>query len=182
MEKNPPQNSGDPMFALPGENAANLTDTADFQFREGLRFGYAETRDGYLLAAECYRRAAKQGHSLAQFNLSVMYSRGQGLVRDLEMSRYWLTKAANGGDCGAQYTLGMVQNRRSLDEEPAAAMESRVEAYKWLCLAATQGHDNAAAGCDLVAIGMTLDTVREAKRRVEAFVSRPGNESLETQP
>jgi len=170
MEKNPPHNSGDPMLAVPAENTGKLTDTADFQFREGLRLGSAGTRDDYLLAAECYRSAAKQGHSLAQLNLAIMYSRGQGLARDVAMSSYWLTKAANGGDCGAQYMLGMARNRGSLDEMSADAAESRIEAYKWLSLAAAQGHDDAAAGCDLVAMGMTLETVREGKRRADVFV------------
>jgi len=136
----------------------------------GFKFASVGSRGSYLLAAEWYRRAAEQGHALAQFNLGVMYYRGQGFVRNRELSTFWITKAARGGDCGAQYMLGMDQNRRSLDEKSEEALELRVEAYKWLSLAAAQGYAESAAGCDLVAMGMNMETVREGKRRAEAFV------------
>ena len=66
--------------------------------------------------------------------------------------------------------LGMNHNRLSLDQLPAAAIESRIEAFKWLQLAAAQGYGDATAGCDMVAMGMTIGSVKEARRRAEAFV------------
>jgi TPR repeat protein len=175
MDKKLSQISQEADVDSPLENTQQLAEEGnpEAQFWVGFKFACAGTIDSYLLAGDWYRRAATQGHALAQFNLGVMYSRGQGLERDRDMSRFWLTKAAENGDCGAQYMLGMDQNRRSLDEPPAKALASRIEAYKWLHLAAAQGYAESAAGCDLVAMGMTLETVREGKRRAEAFVSDP---------
>ncbi len=143
---------------------------ADAQFWVGFKFACEGTSGSFSTAGQWYKKAAEQGHALAQFNLGVMYSRGQGFARNREMSSFWITKAAERGDCGAQYMLGMNRNRLSLDENPAVALESRIEAYKWLQLAAAQGYAESEAGCDLVAMGMTMDGVKEAKRRAEAFV------------
>src|ERR1051325_5192233 len=138
MEIKHPHDPLEENFGSPPQNTEQLANegNADAQFCVAFKFACRGTKDSYVLAAEWYRRAAEQGHALAQFNLGVMYSRGQGFERDRGMSTFWITKAAKGGDCGAQYMLGMDQNRRSLDEAPAAALESRVEAYKWLSLAA----------------------------------------------
>src|SRR5437762_13498545 len=96
---------------LPLQNTEELAKegNADAQFWVGFKFACVETSVSYLLAADWYRRAAEQGHALAQFNLGVMYSRGQGCDRDRETSTFWITKAAQSGDCGAQYMLGMEQ-------------------------------------------------------------------------
>jgi len=53
---------------------------------------------------------------------------------------------------------------------PEAALESRIEAYKWLQLAAAQGYGGSEAGCEIVALGMTHEEVLESRRRLAAFV------------
>ena len=99
-----------------------------------------------------------------------MYDRGQGILRDPVQSMMWIGKAAQLGDAGAQYMLGMRRNRISLAEAPEAALESRIEAYKWLQLAAAQGYGGSEAGCEIVALGMTHAEVIESRRRFAAFV------------
>ena len=72
--------------------------------------------------------------------------------------------------------LGMRRNRLSLGEGPEAALESRIEAYKWLQLAAAQGYNHSEAGCETVALSMTHQEVIESRRRIAAFV--PGESEL----
>jgi TPR repeat protein len=160
---------------VPGDasrNTAQLANDGDAQaqFWLGFKLAYDGTAESFSKAGQWYRKAAEQGHALAQFNLGVMYSRGQGVERDRDLASFWITKAAERGDCGAQYMLGMNHNRLSLDQQPAKAAESRIEAFKWLQLAAAQGYGDSSAGCDLVAMGMTIESVKEGRRRAEAFV------------
>jgi len=140
------------------------------QFSLGFCFASEGSAPDYLQAAQWYQKAADQSHALAQFNLGVMYDRGQGILRDPVQSMMWIGKAAQLGDAGAQYMLGMRRNRLSLAEAPEAALESRIEAYKWLQLAAAQGYGGSEAGCEIVALGMTHEEVIESRRRLAAFV------------
>jgi len=143
---------------------------AEAQFSLGFCFASQGSEPDYSQAAHWYQKAADQSHALAQFNLGVMYDRGQGIPRDEVRSMLWLGKAAQLGDAGAQYLLGMRRNRLGLAQEPAAALESRIEAYKWLQLAAAQGYGSSEAGCDTVALSMTHQEVIESRRRIAAFV------------
>jgi hypothetical protein len=172
MDKNLSHDPIEDDFQLPAQNAEKLAKegNADAQFWVGFNLASAGTKDAYVLAANWYQRAAEQGHALAQFNLGIMYSRGQGFRRDAKTSTFWITKAAQRGDCAAQYILGMNQNRRSMNETAVQASESRIEAYKWLQLSASQGYVESEAGCDFVAMGMTVEGVREGKRRAAVFV------------
>ena len=109
----------------------DFTDAA-VQFSLGLQCasGAGAARD-YAQAADWYRKAAEQNHSLAQFNLGTMYANGQGVVRDNSQSLVWYGRAANLGDAGGQYKMGRSCQRASLDGLPAEAPEARIEAYKW---------------------------------------------------
>ena len=113
---------------VPGETSQSTQQLANdgdvqAQFWLGFKLACEGTTQSFSQASEWYRKAAEQGHALAQFNLGVMYSRGQGFERDRKLASFWITKAAQRGDCGAQYMLGMDQNRLSLDEQPAPAAE-----------------------------------------------------------
>jgi TPR repeat protein len=144
---------------------------AEAQFGIGLRYANTGTASDYLKAAQWYLKAAEQSHPMAQFNLSVMYFKGQGVPRDKTLSLMWMGKAAQLGDAGAQYELGMRQHRLSLDLEPEGGLELRIEAYKWLQLAALQGYGESGVGCETVAMDMTHSGVVEGKRRAEIFVA-----------
>lgn len=59
----------------------------------------------YPAALRLFQKAAEQGHASAQFNLGVMYSKGQGVVRDAKQAAQWYQKAAEQGLVFAQYNL-----------------------------------------------------------------------------
>ena len=142
---------------------------AQAQFSLGLKFSNPGAAQNYFLAEKWYLKAADQSHSLAQFNLGIMYAQGQGVRRDEAKALVWIRKAADLGDAGAQYKLGSQHHRASLGELPEAAFESRIEAYKWLQLAAVQGYQDSRAACESVALTMTRESLADGRRRVAAF-------------
>jgi hypothetical protein len=168
-------------FSRPEKPAAETAETradhgeAEAQFSLGVKFAREGAAQDYPQAAQWYLKAANQSHSLAQFNLAIMYAAGQGVARDEVKSIGWMQKAADLGDAGAQYRLGMKHHRASLGELPAAALESRVLAYKWLELAAAQGYRGSEIASAFIALGMTRDEVVDGNRRIAAFVAAPAN-------
>jgi uncharacterized protein len=48
-------------------------------------------------AVKRFRKAAEQGHAVAEFNLGVCYDEGWGVVKDRQEAVRWLAKAANQG-------------------------------------------------------------------------------------
>ncbi len=56
-------------------------------------------------AISCYQRAANAGHAGAQYNLGLMYLKGEGVPRDALNGLGWLAKAADGGDAKARALL-----------------------------------------------------------------------------
>jgi hypothetical protein len=167
------------LFSRPQKPAAETTETtetkaghgdAEAQFSLGVKFAGEGAAQDYAQAAQWYLKAADQSHALAQFNLAIMYAAGQGVPRDESKSMGWMQKAADLGDAGAQYHIGLKHHRASLDGRPEAAPESRIQAYKWLQLAAAQGYRGSEAACGFVALAMTRADVVDGSRRIAAFV------------
>ena len=145
---------------------------AEAQFCLGLKYASSEgAAQDYAQAAIWYLKAADQSHALAQFNLGVMYTRGQGVPLDEAKATMWIQKAAQQGDAGAQYLLGMQHHRASVSKLPKNALESKLEAYKWLNLASVQGYKGSGNAFECVALGMTREEVTDGARRVAMFVA-----------
>ncbi|MBN2300396.1 MAG: sel1 repeat family protein, partial [Acholeplasmataceae bacterium] len=62
----------------------------------------------FKVIARLLEQAAAQDHPHAQYNLAVMYQKGDGVVQDLKRSFFWYEKAANANLAIAQYNLGMI--------------------------------------------------------------------------
>ena len=99
----------------------------------------------------------------------MMYAYGQGVARDTSQSRMWLGKAAQQGDAGAQFHLGDSCQRASFRQVPADASESRIEAYKWYCLADAQGYQGSKMAYATLTLNMTRADVAAGNQRVAAF-------------
>jgi TPR repeat protein len=164
--------------AAPGSGWAALQTKADqgdadAQFSLGLHFSSAGgDAPDFAQAAQWYRKAADQDHTLAQYNLGVMFARGQGMPQNDAVSADWMRKAAEGGDAGGQYHLGVRHHRASVNTLRSDAKESRIEAYKWLHLAATQGYGDSLIARQRVTITMTRAEVDEGNRRAAGFIVR----------
>jgi TPR repeat protein len=160
-----------PEFGLSPLESKAAEGDAEAQFNLGLGFGCVGNAD-YIHAAHWYRRAAEQNHALAQYNLGVMFARGQGVSPDNSACAVLMRQAAEGGDAGGQYYIGAQCHRASADCMGQEATESRIEAYKWYHLARAQGYRDADIACQRVTLAMSRDEIVEGDRRTAAFIIR----------
>jgi TPR repeat protein len=81
----------------------------------------------YDSAIATYRGAADLGDATAQFNLGLLYAKGQGVQQDFVEAARWYAKAANQGNADAQEHLGTLYYRgRGVPQDYAqAALEYR---------------------------------------------------------
>jgi TPR repeat protein len=154
------------------ESRANRGEAAA-QFGLGFKFANQSATPDYAQAAHWYLKAAEQSHCLAQFNLGMMHEIGQGMPPDAAKALVWMETAARLGDAGAQFKLGQKHHRASFGVPAEPAAQSRIEAYKWLHLAAVQGYAGSEAARGFVSLNMTIADVTEGTRQAVAFV--PGN-------
>ena len=61
-----------------------------------------------VLSFALYQRAANQGNASAQYNLGMMYEKGQGVIQNYVKAAKFYQKAANQGDTSAQNKLGFM--------------------------------------------------------------------------
>jgi TPR repeat protein len=73
----------------------------------------------------------------AQYNLGMMYDKGDGVARDLVAAAKWYRRAADKGHAQSQFNLGLMYTNGEGVEK------NREEATKWLKKAARQGHAKA---------------------------------------
>jgi TPR repeat protein len=112
--------------ALPG---------ADFQV--GLA---AFNRGDFAAALKEWQPLAEQGDANSQYNLGLLYARGQGVQQDYQRALAWYQKAAEQGVPAAEYNLGvMYANGQGVAASPA-------EASKWFLKAAQVGVGDAETG------------------------------------
>ena len=71
----------------------------------------AYKRGDYATALRELRPLAEQGDAEAQYNLGVMYERGEGVPQNDRQAVFWYRKAAEQGDAEAQYNLGVMYER-----------------------------------------------------------------------
>jgi hypothetical protein len=144
---------------------------AETQFGLGLKFATSGDDGDYVHAAKWYGKAAAQNHPLAQFNLGMMYARGQGVAQNDGEAVTWIRRAAEGGDAAAQFNLGTRYHRASVSGLEMDAAESQIEAYKWFHLAAAQGYKDSERACEPLTLRMSRVDVVEGKDRIAAFVA-----------
>ncbi len=104
----------------------------------GFNAGVAAYKWGaYALALREWRPLAEQGNAKAQYNLGLMYRKGQGVPQDDAEAVGWWHKAAEQGNAGAQNNLGvMYRNGHGVPQDYAKALQ-------WWHKAAEQGHAGA---------------------------------------
>jgi TPR repeat protein len=103
---------------------------------------------------------AEKGDAAAQLELGGIYSKGEGVTKDVAEAVKWLTKAAEQGNAEAQMKLGGIYIGGR------GVLKNSTEAAKWFKMGAMQG--NAAAQCQLGRMHLTGAGV--AKDDVEAYM------------
>jgi hypothetical protein len=66
-------------------------------------------------AVRWYRIAAEQGHAIAQNNLGMCYSYGNGVTQDYTKAVRWFRLAAEQGDADAQELVNELQQTQHTD-------------------------------------------------------------------
>ena len=165
----------------------------------------AYERGDYATAFAKFKGPAEQGYAFAQYNLGLMYEKGQGVAQDYEQAVFWYDKAAVQGATFAQTNLGvMYQKGQGVAKdykqavfwwEKAAAQEHAwaqynlglmyangqgvpkdyVQAHVWWNLAASQGFDEAKKYRDLLEQRMTPQQIAEAQRIAREREPRPAD-------
>jgi hypothetical protein len=97
----------------------------------------AYERGDYENALREWQPLAEQGDAAAQYNLGIMYAKGQGVAVDDPEAMRLYRKAANQGSPPAQYDLGLMYARGQ------GVPTSHVLAHMWANLAAGKGHKQA---------------------------------------
>ena len=102
---------------------------------EEARAAYA--RGDHTTALRGFRIHADRGHAGAQFNLGLMYDKGEGVPQDYAEAARWYRRAAEQGHAVAQFNLGdMYANGEGVPQNYA-------EALRWYRRAAEQGRAGA---------------------------------------
>ena len=107
-----------------GESAEEMTQQAVKLF----------LKEDYTKAAPLFRKAAEQGHAIAQNDLGWLYEEGKGVRQDYTQAAEWYRKAAEQGYASAQNNLGI------LYEEGKGVLEDYQKAVEWYRKAAEQGN------------------------------------------
>jgi hypothetical protein len=76
------------------------------------------------------------GNTLAQYNLGLMYDKGQGVSQSSTTAAQWYQKAADQGHICSQYNLGLMY------ESGLGVHKNSTTAAYWYRKAAEQGHAN----------------------------------------
>ncbi len=93
----------------------------------------AHRRGDYLTALRLIRPLANDGDAVAQYNLGLMYTTGQGVSQDYVMAAIWFRKAAEQGYALAQSNLGVFYR------DGRGVQRDHAEAVIWFRKAADQG-------------------------------------------
>ena len=118
----------------PAKAVEELT-TRDALFAEGMRIlENGTTREDGVKAFKCLRQAASQGHTEAQYQLSVCYDRGIGVRRNITEAAKWCQMAAFGGHAKAQSEIGYCY------EYGQGVVRNIKEAVSWYEMASAQGN------------------------------------------
>jgi len=148
----------------------------------------------YATALREWQPLAKQGQSVAQYHLGLLYANGQGVPKDDAQARQWYEKAAAQGHANAQVNLGSLYDygrggpqdfrmavrwylrsanqgndlaQRKLGllyERGDGVPKDYVQAYMWYKLGAANGGTIGAMQRDELAVRMTSDQLAEAKK------------------
>ena len=94
----------------------------------------AYDRGEHAVALSLWLPLAEQGNASAQYNVAVLYEKGQGVAQDYREAVRWYHKAAEQGDPDAQYSIGV------LYEKGLGAPEDPERAQQWYASVIVNGN------------------------------------------
>ena len=127
---------------------------------------FEKTNTGDISAT---KELADQGDADAQFNLGVMYYKGQGVPQDCAEAMKWYRLAADQGVARAQEMLGWMHYFGE------GVPQDYTEAYAWLSIAATGGDAEVVAARDRLASKLTPEELPKAQKRATELFEKYGS-------
>ena len=127
----------------------------------------AAQRGDYTTALKEWTSLAEQGDAKAQFNLGIMYERGQGVLQDYKTAVKWYILSAEQGYAKAQYNLGVMY---ALGQ---GVIADKVYAHMWGNILNSNGHEDGKKIMDyLLKQGMTPSQIKEAERLAKECIKK----------
>lgn len=174
---------------------------AEAQYYLGLMFKKGQgVKENHKQGDDWLRKAAEQGHSMAQYNLGLTYEDW-----DYKETVNWYTKAAEHGNSLAQHNLGHlfdygrgvpIDRKQAVEWYTKAAMQGNVEAqndlgfmhykgrgvpqdlvhaYTWWSISSSQGYENAKISRDKIIKEMPPNQIAEGKELSEELCKKITN-------
>ena len=128
------------------------SESADFQ--KGLT---AYQSGDHATALREWEPLAEQGNADAQYNLGVMYEKGNGVLQDYKTAMKWYRLAAKQGYARAQSNLGYMYVKGQ------GVIQDKVYAHMWWNIAASSGHKDLVKKRDIIAKQMTPSQLEKAQ-------------------
>ena len=141
--------------------SVGISDAQDWQ--KGLE---AAKKGDFETTVREWKPIAEQGDAKAQFNLGVMYAKGQGVTQDYKEAEKWYRKAAEQGYADAQYNLGLMYGKGQ------GVLQDNVYAHMWFNIAASNGYAAAVKGRDIVGKQMTATALEKAQALARECVKK----------
>ena len=136
--------------------------SADFQ--KGVD---AYDRRDYATALREWKPLAEQGNADAQFNLGLMYRKGEGVLQDYKTAVKWYKLAAEQGHASAQTNLG------TMYDDGQGVLQDYIRAHMWFNIAASSGESKKASkNRDIVAKRMTPSQIETAQKLARECVKK----------
>lgn len=130
---------------------------------EDRRADKAYLRGDYDKALTDVRYLANGGEARAQYDLGLMYDKGQGVPQSDTEAMYWYGRAADQGEPRALYNLGLMYlNGQGVPPD-------LVNAYYLISLSASKGNAHALDARDYISEKMSTEQIEEGKRLVHDY-------------
>ncbi len=135
-------------------------DDADSQYQKGLAYLYGtDVPKDFAKAAECFKRACRNGSMPARRELGILYASGQGVEADMEKAVRYLGQAADSLDPSALYHLGLMY------EVGSGVPKDLQKAVRMLAYAAEMGFPGADSDAERVDATLTEQRNRKLRAR-----------------
>jgi TPR repeat protein len=125
---------------------------------EDYRADKAYIHRDYSRAVEELRDLAERGEARAQYDLGLLYDKGQGVPQNDKEAFHWYHRAAEQDDARAQYNLGLMYANGQ------GVQQNYLEAYYWINRSAAQGNKHALEARNYLSEKMTVEQLAEAKK------------------
>ena len=112
------------------------------------------------------RERADQGDAVAQFNLGLMYAKGDGVPQNHAEAVKWYRMAADQGDASAQFNLGLMYARGE------GVPQNYTYGHAWSNLAGAQGKESSVKLRDKLRSLMGAEQLAEAQKLANDLFTR----------